>query len=108
MAVAAASAMTGQAVDGATAVTGEVSVRGEVRPVGGVPSKVEAALRASLKRVIVPRENYLQRFQGHGIEVIPIDKLEEAVEMMLVGGKRSQPAPREIQFTERLVAQGAD
>ena len=57
MAVAAISALTGRPVDGATAVTGEIGVQGLVRPVGGVPAKVEAARRAGLSRVILPREN---------------------------------------------------
>jgi len=40
-----------------TAMTGSLSVRGEVLPVGGVGAKVEAAISAGLKRVIVPRSN---------------------------------------------------
>lgn len=43
MAAAACSALTGRAMDGATALTGEVSVTGEIRAVGGVPAKIEAA-----------------------------------------------------------------
>ncbi len=82
MAIAACSALTGQAPDGTTALTGEVSVRGEVRAVGGVPSKVEAAKRAGLSRVLVPRENYLQRFEAFGIEVVPIDTLHQAMSLM--------------------------
>lgn len=104
MAVAACSALTGCPVDGGTALTGEVSVRGEVRPVGGVPSKVEAARRAGLRRVLVPRENYMQRFVGDGIEVMPIDTLEEALRLMF-----SQPTaktlPRTSVGADRLVAQ---
>ena len=37
------------------AMTGSLSVRGEVMPVGGVSSKVEAAIEAGIKRVIVPK-----------------------------------------------------
>ncbi len=105
MAVAACSALTGCPVNGSTALTGEVSVRGEVRAVGGVPSKVEAAKRAGLKRVLVPRENYLQRFDGEGIEVVPIDTLEQALEMMFARGEARVGVPGAV-GAELLVAKG--
>ena len=78
--------MTGRPVDGSLAVTGEVSVRGRVMPVGGVPQKVEAARRAGLTRVLVPRENRLERFDALDMEIIALDTLEEALEMMLLPG----------------------
>ncbi len=84
MAVVAASAMTGRPVDGTLAVTGEVSVRGRVMPVGGVPQKVEAARRAGLNRVLVPRENRLERFDNIDMEITPMDSLEQAIEIMLM------------------------
>jgi len=84
MALVTLSAITGRAVDGTVAVTGEISVRGRIKPVGGVPSKVEAAQRAGLNRVLVPRENYLEQFGEGTIEVIPIDTLREAMELMLL------------------------
>ena len=51
------SALTGQPVDGTAACTGEISVQGRVKAVGGVPAKVEAARRAGLKKVFIPAEN---------------------------------------------------
>lgn len=84
MAVVAVSALTGRPVDGSCAVTGEIGVQGLVRPVGGVPAKVEAARRAGLARVLVPRENYLERFDGAEIRVIPVDTLEQALGLMLL------------------------
>lgn len=84
MAVVAASAMTGRPVDGTAAVTGEVSVRGLVKPVGGVPGKVEAAAHAGLKKVLIPNENRLERFANAAIEVVPITTLKEALDMMLM------------------------
>lgn len=84
MLVAAVSAISGKPVDGSTAVTGEISVQGRVCPVGGVPAKVEAAKKAGLTRVLVPRENDLERFDQLGIQVIPVDRAEQALEMMLL------------------------
>ena len=63
MAVAAVSAITGKPVDGSCAITGEIGVQGQIRPVGGVPEKVEAALHAGLMRVFIPRENMLERLE---------------------------------------------
>ncbi|MDR3051984.1 MAG: ATP-dependent protease LonB [Oscillospiraceae bacterium] len=101
MAVAACSALTGRPADGGTALTGEVSVRGEVRGVGGVPGKVDAARRAGLRRVLIPKENYLQRFDACGIQVEPIGTLDEAIARMLAPGamptapaRGAQDAPR--------------
>ncbi len=51
------SAMEGIPVDQSLAMTGSLSVRGEVLPVGGVTQKVEAAINAGLKTVIVPKSN---------------------------------------------------
>lgn len=84
MAVVAASAMTGRPVDGRVAVTGEVSVRGLVKPVGGVPGKVEAAEHAGLTTVLIPFDNQLERFEHTTIEVRPIRTLEEALDRMLL------------------------
>lgn len=84
MAVVAASAMTGRPVDGHVAVTGEVSVRGLVKPVGGVPGKVEAAEHAGLTTVLIPAENKMERLEHTTIEVVPIKTLSEALERMLL------------------------
>ncbi|MDD3335778.1 MAG: ATP-dependent protease LonB [Eubacteriales bacterium] len=84
MAVVAASALTGRPVDGHVAVTGEVSVRGLVKPVGGVPGKVEAAERAGLTTVLIPADNQLERFEHTTIEVKPIATLEQALQRMLL------------------------
>lgn len=84
MAVVAASALTGRPIDGHVAVTGEVSVRGFVKPVGGVPGKVEAAERAGLTTVLIPMDNRLEHFEHTTIEVVPISTLEEAIDRMIL------------------------
>ncbi|MBR6525497.1 MAG: ATP-dependent protease LonB [Clostridia bacterium] len=91
MAVAAISALEGRPVDGSSAMTGEISVNGQVRPVGGVQEKVLAAKRAGLRRVLIPRENYLERFDHMEIQVIPVDHLKQALNCLLL--------PEEVQET---------
>ena len=83
MAVVAVSALTGQRVDGEAACTGEISVQGRVKAVGGVPAKVEAARRAGLKRVFIPREN-AGEVLIEGIEIRPVETLQEVLTEMLL------------------------
>ena len=84
MFAAAVSALTGRPVDGGCAVTGEITVQGRIGPVGGVPAKVEAAMKAGLNRVLVPRDNYLERFDGMGILVEPVDTASQVLEKLLL------------------------
>lgn len=74
------SAIKNLKIDNRVAMTGEVSIRGAVKPVGGVVAKVEAARQAGVKRVFVPRENFQAIFKDmEGIEVIPVDNLAEII-----------------------------
>lgn len=78
MAVAIASALLRQPVDNKLAMTGEVSIHGGVKPVGGVIAKVEAALQAGVETVLIPKENWQAIFEGlEGVRVIPVDRIEE-------------------------------
>ncbi|TLM99128.1 ATP-dependent protease LonB, partial [bacterium] len=76
--------------------TGEVSIRGSVRPIGGVVAKVEAARQAGAAKVLVPKENYQAIFKDMaGIEVIPVDRLEDVFKYALKpleGGPARYPA----------------
>ena len=84
MAVAAVSALTGRPVDGSTALTGEISVQGQILPVGGVPAKAEAARRAGLSRVLTPRENAMERFRHADIQVVLVDTVQQVLSLMLL------------------------
>jgi len=83
------SSLTGIAVANTVAMTGEISVRGYVRPVGGVVCKVEAARQAGAKKIIIPRDNWQQAFdEASELVVIPVDTLQEVFDHALVKGQR--------------------
>ena len=69
------------------ALTGSLSVRGEVLPVGGVSSKVEAAIEAGIKKVIVPKSNLkdivLNKKDLTKIKIIPVEKISEVLKEAL-------------------------
>ena len=107
MTVVAVSALTNRPVDGACAVTGEISVQGLVRPVGGVAAKVDAARQAGLTRVLVPRENYLERFDQAGIQVVPIDTIGQAIDLLLLpAGLQERGEPTTLSQLPLTAARG--
>lgn len=65
-------------VDSTVAMTGEISIHGCVKPVGGIFPKVKAAKQAGAKKVIIPAENMQSILQEmDGIEIVPVQRLEE-------------------------------
>lgn len=78
------SAVTGQALRQDTAVTGEISIQGRVKAVGGVFEKVYGAKQAGMTRVLVPRDNGADVPNNiHNIKITQIDTIEDALEYML-------------------------
>jgi Lon-like ATP-dependent protease len=73
------------------AMTGSLSVRGEVLPIGGVSSKITAAIKAGFKEVIVPKSNLqdivVNKDDLKKIKVIPVGNLIEVLNVALVNGK---------------------
>src|SRR5690606_4217537 len=65
------------------AVTGEISIQGRVKPVGGVYEKVHGAAQAGVRRVIIPKENEAEAPDLPGIEVCAVNRIEEAMELLL-------------------------
>lgn len=101
------SAIKGIPVDNRLAMTGEISIRGLVLPVGGVVAKVEAARRAGAGKVLVPAENYQETFRDmEGVRVIPVGRLEQILKEALVEDPGlANPAPVAVK-TDVLVAAG--
>ena len=73
------SALRGQPVGNQFAFTGELSIKGLVKPVGGVAAKIEAAQRAGAKTVFIPKQNYQKKFADYTIEVVCVESVQEII-----------------------------
>ncbi|MBP1914943.1 ATP-dependent protease LonB [Lederbergia galactosidilytica] len=72
-------------VEHTVAMTGEIGIHGDVKPVGGVYSKVKAAQIAGAKTVLIPEENMQSNLKEiDKVTVIPVSRLEEALDVALV------------------------
>lgn len=73
------SAVTGNKIRQDVAVTGEISLQGKVRPVGGVFEKAYGAKQAGIKTLVIPKENAKDIPKGHlGLKICAVDTAEEA------------------------------
>ncbi len=73
------SAITGRKIRQDTAVTGEISLEGRVRPVGGVVEKAYGARQAGIKTLVIPQENAHDIPDGYlGLDIHPVETAEEA------------------------------
>ena len=83
-----ASLVTGKAVDTDIAMTGEVSLRGGVMPIGGLPEKLMAAQRAGIKKVFIPEDNVedledVAEEVKEKLEIIPVKKVTDVLKKVL-------------------------
>jgi ATP-dependent Lon protease len=109
MATAIASLVRQEPVADDVGMTGEITLTGQVLPIGGLREKSLAAQRAGLKRVIFPRENEpdlddLPPETRKALEFIPVDRIQEVFEAAFTGKRRTRP--RTAQLIERQAAAG--
>lgn len=83
-----ASLITGKPVNTKTAMTGEITLRGAVTPVGGIKEKVIAAHRAGIKRIILPKDNTadledVPREIREEVEFVPVSRVEQVLKEAL-------------------------
>lgn len=78
------SAVTQRPIRQDTAITGEISLQGKVRPVGGVFEKAYGAKQAGITRLIIPKENEKDIPPGHlGLTICPVETAQEAIDILL-------------------------
>lgn len=84
------SAITKLPVNNEVAMTGEISIRGYVKPIGGIMAKIEAAKNAGVKKIIIPKENWQETFKDFDVKIIPVERIEEVIkEAIIDNNKRS-------------------
>ncbi|KKC34211.1 endopeptidase La [Devosia psychrophila] len=101
LATAIVSVMTGIAVRNDVAMTGEITLRGRVLPIGGLKEKLLAALRGGIKTVLIPAENVrdlaeIPDIVKEGMKIIPVSRMDQVIEHALV----RKPEPIEWNFDE--------
>ncbi|CAM5767777.1 endopeptidase La [Bosea minatitlanensis] len=94
MATAIVSVLTGIPTNRDVAMTGEVTLRGRVLPIGGLKEKLLAALRGGIKKVLIPEENAkdlidLPKSVRDGLEIVPVARMEQVLQHALT----RQPVP---------------
>jgi ATP-dependent Lon protease len=100
MATAMLSVFTGRPVRGDVAMTGEITLRGHVLPVGGIKEKVLAARRAGVRKIIVPEANRkhleeVPRALRRDVDFVFARNVDEVFEAAFVHPCKESPAPRE-------------
>jgi ATP-dependent Lon protease len=106
MATAIVSMMTGIPVKRDIAMTGEVTLRGRVLPIGGLKEKLLAALRGGLKKVLIPEENAKDLAEipasvKNGLEIVPVSRMDEVLKHALLR------MPEPIEWDEATAAAAA-
>jgi ATP-dependent Lon protease len=105
LATAIVSVMTGIPVRNDVAMTGEITLRGRVLPIGGLKEKLLAALRGGIKTVLIPEENVrdlaeIPDIVKEGMEIVPVSRMDQVIERALV----RKPEPIEWTFDETTPA----
>ncbi len=89
VATAAISSLFNVPVDQSVAMTGSLSVRGEVLPVGGINEKIEAAKEAGMKKVIIPKANE-KDVMVTGIKIVPVENIAQVLEHAIKWGNKKE------------------
>ncbi|GKX28114.1 Lon protease [Vallitalea longa] len=89
MATAMISALTNKPVKNDVAMTGEITLRGRVLPIGGLKEKLLAAKRAGIKKVLIPKDNTkniseVDREITNGLEIIYVTNMDEVIEEAII------------------------
>ncbi|WP_440951730.1 ATP-dependent protease LonB [Methanococcoides sp. FTZ1] len=104
IATAVISAMENIPIDQTVAMTGSLSVRGDVLPIGGATYKIEAAAQAGIKKVIIPKSNeadvLIEENYKDMVEIIPVTTIAEVIEHSLVGPDKANIVEKLRKLTE--------
>ena len=107
MATAIVSVLTGIPVRREIAMTGEITLRGRVLPIGGLKEKLLAALRGGIKKVLIPEENAKDLAEipdsvKDALEIVPVGRMDEVIKHALL----SVPEPIEWDEAKAMASEG--
>ena len=107
------SALTGVAVRKEVAMTGEISLRGRVLPIGGLKEKLLAALRGGLKTVLIPKENErdLPEIPDNvkkGLEIVPVSTVDEVLARALTKPLTAVEWPNDLEVAAAKPAESPE
>ena len=104
MAMALLSAISGKPAANDVAMTGEITLRGNVLPIGGLNEKLLAAKRNNIKTILIPVENEIdlkeiQDTVKEGLKIIPIEKIEDAIpylfkDLKILNDRKKKPVKK--------------
>lgn len=100
------SAIKGLPVDNTVAMTGEISIRGEVKAVGGVTAKLQAAVQAGVEKAIIPKDNWNEQYLDYPITVVPVSRIEEVISQALWDSNQQKKLEPTSQNANLLSASG--
>ena len=99
------SAITKIKVRNDVAITGEISIHGAVKPIGGLVAKIEAARNAGVKKVLIPKDNWQDLFeQIEDIKICRVSRIEEVIEAALLFENNQIIHERTVKDWELLAA----
>ena len=109
MCTAMVSALSGIPAKAEVAMTGEITLRGEILPIGGLKEKLLAALRGGIKKVLIPIENERELKEipnniKQGLEIVPVRWIDEVLELAL----QSMPEPLTTAAAEAVSQDAAE
>ncbi|MEY3762625.1 MAG: Lon protease [Pseudomonadota bacterium] len=109
MTTAMVSAMTGIPVRADVAMTGEITLRGEVTAIGGLKEKLLAALRGGIKTVLIPEDNVkdlqdIPENVKNGLEIVPVKWIDKVLEVALVSMPQALPDEEPVVVEAPVVA----
>jgi len=107
MTMAMLSAITEKPIINNIAMTGEITLRGNVLPIGGLNEKLIAAKRNGIERVLIPKENEIDLSEiqdkvKDGLELVPVENIEEAIPYVFENLKVNTKAKTSLQQTKTV------
>jgi len=106
--VALISCLTGKPVDAHIAMTGEITLQGKVLKIGGLKSKILAAHRSGIKKIIIPAENEkdlreVPKKVKDELDITPVKNISEVIELAIIGWKKDKERIQEDKSSYAVV-----